>query len=154
MNTQAAFKTLLVVLGIGAITGFQDWRHNEGAPAELRTQRVFAQCMKDRQEAAYRENPLLMGHNSALQNQRFEADCRFQANGGGIQIGKEAPPASGPTEVNGLHYSANGQLQTQSREQCLGQLDDARKRSPHGLNPDWEKHQKDHCAELYTEAKN
>ena len=62
------------------------------------------------------------------------------------------PSASAPVEVGGLHYSPSGQVQTQSREQCLTQLDEARKRSPHGLAPEWEKTQKARCDGLYSEA--
>lgn len=133
MNTQAAFKALAVVLAIGALTGFNEWRRVYGVPPEVRAQRDIAQCVKDRQGAAFRENPLKFGHNVTQQNQQFDADCRAQQGGG-------------------LHYSPSGQVQTQSREQCLTQLDEARKRSPHGLAPEWEKTQKARCDGLYSEA--
>lgn len=158
MNTQAAFKALAVVLAIGALTGFNEWRRVYGVPPEVRAQRDIAQCVKDRQGAAFRENPLKFGHNVTQQNQQFEADCRAQ-QGDGLQLGKGAAPvgqakpsASAPVEVGGLHYSPSGQVQTQSREQCLIQLDEARKRSPHGLAPEWEKTQKARCDGLYSEA--
>ena len=45
MNTQAAFKTLAVVLAIGALTGFNEWRKVYGVPPEVRAQRDIAQCV-------------------------------------------------------------------------------------------------------------
>jgi hypothetical protein len=153
MNTQAAFKTMLVVLSIGAFTGFQEWRHTAGAPPEVRRQQAYEKCMKDRTQAAFREDMYVIGQKGVQQTKRFETECKFQASGAGIQLGQEASPPTGPTEVNGLHYSAGGQLQTQSREACMAQLEDDRKRSPHGLNPDWEKRQKGRCQELYSDAK-
>jgi hypothetical protein len=158
MNTQAAFKTLAVVLAIGALTGFNEWRKVYGVPPEVRAQRDIAQCVKDRQAASFRDNPLKFGHHVTQENQQFEAECRAQ-QGDGLQLGKGAAPvgqakasASAPVEVNGLHYSPSGQVQTQSREQCLAQLEEARKRSPHGLAPEWEQRQKARCADLYSEA--
>lgn len=158
MNTQAAFKTLAVVLAIGALTGFNEWRKVYGVPPEVRAQREIAQCVKDRQAAAFRDNPLTFGHHVTQQNQQYEADCRAQ-QGDGLQLGKSAAPvgqakasAKAPVEVGGLHYSPSGQVQTQSREQCLAQLEEARKRSPHGLNPEWEQRQKARCADLYSDA--
>ena len=158
MNTQAAFKTLAVVLAIGALTGFNEWRKVYGVPPEVRAQRDIAQCVKDRQAASFRDNPLKFGHHVTQENQQFEAECRAQ-QGDGLQLGKGTAPvgqakasASAPVEVNGLHYSPSGQVQTQSREQCLAQLEEARKRSPHGLAPEWEQRQKARCADLYSEA--
>ena len=158
MNTQAAFKTLAVVLAIGALSGFNEWRKVYGVPPEVRAQRDIVQCVKDRQAASFRDNPLKFGHHVTQENQRFEAECRAQQSDG-LQLGKSAAPvgqakasASAPVEVNGLHYSPSGQLQTQSREQCLAQLEEARKRSPHGLAPEWEQRQKARCADLYSEA--
>ena len=106
MNTQAAFKTLAVVLAIGALTGFNEWRKVYGV----------------------------------------------QLGKGAAPVGQAKASASAPVEVNGLHYSPSGQVQTQSREQCLAQLEEARKRSPHGLAPEWEQRQKARCADLYSEA--
>ena len=158
MNTQAAFKALAVVLSIGALTGFNEWRRASGVPPEVRAQRDIAKCVEDRQGAAFRENPLKFGHHVSQQNQHFEADCRSQQSGG-LQLGKSAAPvsqakpnASAPVEVGSRHYSPSGQVQTQSREECLIQLNEARKRSPHGLAPEWEKIQKSHCDGLYSEA--
>lgn len=164
MNTQAAFKALAVVLVIGALTGFSEWRKVYGGTPEVRAQRDIAQCVKDRQAAAYRDNPLKFGHHATQQNQQIEADCQAQQSGG-LQLGKSAtsvgqvtasesaPVASAPVEVSGLHYSPSGQVQTQSREQCLSQLDETRKRSPHGLSPEWEKTQKARCDGLYSDVK-
>ena len=155
MNTQAVFKTLVVVLAIGALTGYHEWRTVEGAPPEVRAQRDIAQCIKDRQEASYRENPLKFGHYVTQENEQIEADCRAQQSGG-LQLGKNTgqakPNASGTVKVGGQHYFANGQWQTQSREECLARLDAARKRSRIGLNPEWEQHEKEHCATFYSEA--
>lgn len=161
MNTQAAFKTLAVVLSIGALTGFNEWRKVYGVPPEVRAQHDIAQCVKDRQAASFRDNPLRVGHHRVTQeNQQFESECRAQ-QGDGLQLGKSAAPvgqakpsatAAAPAEVGGLHYTPRGQVQTQSREQCLAQLEEARKRSPHGLAPDWEQRQKARCADLYSEA--
>lgn len=161
MNTQAAFKTLAVVLAIGALTGFNEWRKVYGVPPEVRAQRDIAQCVKDRQAASFRDNPLKFGHHVTQEKQQFEAECRAQ-QGDGLQLGKGAAPVgqakpsasapAAPAEVGGLHYTPSGQVQTQSREQCLAQLDEARKRSPHGLAPEWEQRQKARCADLYSEA--
>lgn len=166
MNTQAAFKTLAVVLAIGALTGFNEWRKVYGVPPEVRAQRDIAQCVKDRQAASFRDNPLKFGHHVTQENQQFEAECRAQ-QGDGLQLGKGAAPVghakpsasapaastpAAPAEVGGLHYTPSGQVQTQSREQCLAQLEEARKRSPHGLAPEWEQRQKARCADLYSEA--
>lgn len=159
MNTQAVFKALAVVLVIGAITGFSEWRKVYGGTPEVRAQRDIVQCVKDQQAAAYRDNPLKFGHHATQQNQQIEADCQAQQSGG-LQLGKSAAPvgqvtaiASAPVEVGGLHYSPSGQVQTQNREQCLSQLDETRKRSPHGLSPEWENTQKTRCDELYSDAK-
>ena len=153
MNVQAAFKTLAIVLAIGALTGYAEWRKTDGAPPEVRAARELWQCTHDRQTAAFRANPLTFGHNVTQQNQRFEAECRAQQRNG-LQLGVSAAPidpAASSTEVGGLHYTPTGQVQTQSREQCLAQLDDARKRSPHGLNPAYEQRQRGRCADLYSD---
>jgi hypothetical protein len=155
MNVQATLKTMLVVLGIGALTGFSQWRHTGGgAPAEVRAKLAYNDCMEKRKEAAFRENPLSFGRDSIVQQRQFEADCKFESNGGGIQLGKEAPKPTGIVEAGGVHYAPNGQIQTQSREECLTQIEGARKRSPGGLNPEWEKSQKAYCQTLYSNASN
>ena len=88
MNTQAAFKTLALVLSIGALMGFNEWRTVYGAPPEVRAQREVAQCIKDRKAAAFRENTLLFGREQAKQNSLIRSDCEAQQRTG-LVIGEK-----------------------------------------------------------------
>lgn len=88
MNTQAAFKTLVLVLSIGALMGFNEWRTVYGAPPEVRDQRNVAQCIKDRKAAAFRENALLFGREHVKQDNLIRSDCEAQQRTGFV-IGEE-----------------------------------------------------------------
>ena len=161
MNTTAALKTLAIVLGIGALTGWHVWKTQYGGTPEQQAQRAFAQCVKERQAAAWRDNPLTFGHHVTDQNARIKAECAASLGNvpdltpGAADAPKPAAALLDPSEPpkpDAPHYDANGQAQTESREACLAQLDADRKRSPGGLNPAWEKRQKARCDALYSDA--
>lgn len=78
MSIQAGFKTLLVVLAIGAVDGYIYFQPAYAvAPAE-RSARELAKCIKAGQMAAYRVNQHMMGRVQDASDKKVEAECRKQ----------------------------------------------------------------------------
>lgn len=78
MNLQAAFKTLLVVLAIGAVTGYGEWNKVHGGTPAERTARSLASCIKAGKMAAYQANPHMMGRSQAASDKKVEAACQAE----------------------------------------------------------------------------
>lgn len=77
MNTQAAFKTLLVVLGIGAITGFKEWHHIYGGTPAEQAQRQIASCIREREMALYQASGgLVESRADKTKRARIPGECR------------------------------------------------------------------------------
>jgi hypothetical protein len=150
MNMQAAFKTLMVVLAIGAITGWSEWRQVNGGTPEERAQRDIAKCVRERESADYQTHMFSMGREAAEQKKRIKVECDALVRGGGLVLGapaKSAAPANGTpaqaTRTSKPHPSSD---EPQGRrERCLARIEEARSRSPGGLNPEWEQDQRNRC---------
>jgi hypothetical protein len=155
MNMQAAFKTLMVVLVIGAITGFSEWRHIYGGTPEERATREISQCIRDREQTAYQANMFAMGRNAAAQKAGIKTECENLVRGGGLVLGASpAPAATAPKPADrkaakpAQHTAAAaGKPASVSnrRELCFARIEEARQRSPGGLNPEWEQDQRNRC---------
>lgn len=77
MNTQAAFKTLLVVLGIGAITGFKEWHHTYGGTPAEQAQRQIASCIREREMALYQASDgIVESKADKIKRDRFPSECK------------------------------------------------------------------------------
>lgn len=76
MNVQATFKTALVVLAIGALTGFQEWRSVHAGTPQEQEAKAIAQCVKQRQEESYRNTSLMMGRVYKESQRRIQTECR------------------------------------------------------------------------------
>lgn len=146
MNVQAAFKTLLVVAGIGVITGYGQWQKIYGGTPEQRAHRAIAKCVEEREMQDYRANPLAM---TGQDRKYIQSSCEDFVRGG-LVLGAPASgttPANGtPAQVAATHKPQHASNQPQSRlERCLARIEEARKRSPGGLNPEWEKGERQRC---------
>lgn len=146
MNMQAAFKALLVVVAIGGITGFDEWRRTYGGTPEEQTQRAIAKCVKEREGQDYRANPLAM---SGQNKQDIQSSCEDFVRGGlvlGAPASGTAPANGTPARTAATHKPQHASNQPQGRlERCLARIEEARKRSPGGLNPEWEKGERQRC---------
>jgi hypothetical protein len=89
MNTQAAFKTLLIVLGIGAITGFKEWNHTYGGTPAEQAQRQIASCIREQEMALYQANPgPLENKAERIKRERIPSECKATAE---ASLPKPAP---------------------------------------------------------------
>lgn len=145
MNIQAAFKTLLVVAAIGGITGFEQWHSIYGGTPEEQAQRAIAKCVKEREIQDYRAHPFSKGEDKDY----IRSSCNDFVRGG-LVLGAPASgtmPANGtPARVAVTHKPQHASNQPQSSlDRCLARIEEARKRSPGGLNPDWEKGERQRC---------
>lgn len=159
MNMQAAFKTLLFVLGVGAVTGFNEWRHVYGGTPEERAKREIAQCIRDREHAAYQTSMFTMGREAKAQKDGIKSECEKLVRGGGLILGTSPASASAPTAAvpkpaerktakPAQHTAAVADKPvsvSNRRELCLARIEEARQRSPGGLNPEWEQDQRNRC---------
>lgn len=166
MNMTAAVKTLLVVLGAGAFAGYFDWQEVNGRTPAERTARQLASCIEAGKAAEYRKSPLMMGRALDASNKQVEANCRneLQANTRPTYLQDSAtaptpaPPAksAGPQQRQRQHQveakpaqaQAASVTMTSKLDQCLERIEEARKRSPGGLNPEWEQGERDRCKAL------
>lgn len=152
MNAQAALKTLLVVLGIGALTGYQDWHRVYGGTPDERAQRNIAQCISERDMADYRAHPNAGAVRKS--KERLQWECEEFVNGSGLALGTAS--SSGAMSANGTparsavvakaKHSANPP--PSPRDLCLRRIEEARSRSPGGLNPEWEQGERNRCEML------
>lgn len=146
MNIQAAFKTLLVVAGIGAITGYGQWQSIYGGTPEQQAQRAIAKCVKERKAQDYRANPLAM---TGQDMNDIQSSCEDFVRGGlvlGAPASGTAPANGTPVRVAATHKPQHASNQPQGRlARCLARIEEARKRSPGGLNPEWEKGERQRC---------
>lgn len=159
MNLNAAFKTLLVVLGIGAVTGFNEWRHVYGGTPEEQAKREIAQCIRDREQASYQTSMFTMGREAKAQKDGIKSECEKLVRGGGLILGTPSAAASGPATAApkpaerkaakpAQHTAAPADKPasvSNRRELCLTRIEEARQRSPGGLNPEWEQDQRNRC---------
>lgn len=159
MNIQAAGKTLLVVAGIGALMGFNEWRQVYGGTPEDRAKREIAQCVREREMTAYQANMFATGRVAAAQKSDIKTGCESLVRGGGLVLGtssaKAAVAVSSPSERNAVKPTSplsgqrNQPVKLSARHDlCLSEIEAARKRSPGGLNPEWEQSQRDRCETL------
>jgi hypothetical protein len=152
MNIQAAFSTLFVVLGVGALTGYSDWKRNEGAPLEVQTARAVSSCIAQGKTDLYQAHPTVGGPPVEVTNKQIEADCRalVQGTSGASNLPsylsdakttpkKEPGRPAAPARLTPEQVAASG------KSWCLEKIEEARKRSPGGLNPEWEKSERDRC---------
>lgn len=151
MNANAAAKTLLVVLVIGAITGFNEWRHVYGGTPEEKAQRDIAQCIREREATDFKANMFSLGRTAAEQKKRIRFECDALVRGGGLVLGapvKDTVPANGTparsTKTSSKLYPMGDEPQSR-RELCLTRIEEARKRAPGGLNPEWEQGERQRC---------
>lgn len=77
MNTQAAFKTLLVVLAIGAVSGYGEWKKVYGGTQAERSAKELASCINAGKLAAYQANPITAGRDPAA-SKNLEVACQKQ----------------------------------------------------------------------------
>lgn len=159
MNINAAFKTLLVVLGIGALTGFNEWQAVHGGTPKEKAKREIAHCIRDRQAEIYRASSGIASRSSEEKNQAAVVECRDKIEGDVPLLGVDATPGKNKTDytVNTINtvssVSRSKSMQsgthavaaTSSKDLCLARLEEARKRSPGGLNPEWEQGERDRC---------
>jgi len=78
MNPQAAFKTLLVVLAIGAVSGYGQWHKAYGGTPAERSAKELASCIQAGKLAAYQANPIMAGRTQATSDKTIAAACQKQ----------------------------------------------------------------------------
>jgi len=78
MNTQAAFKTFLVVLAIGAVSGYGEWKKVYGGTPAERSAKELASCIAAGKLATYQKNPWMGKSDIDASNQKAEAACQKQ----------------------------------------------------------------------------
>ncbi len=162
MNTPAAIKTLLVVLAIGAWTGYGEWRQVYGRDEADHSARLLARCVVDGRSASYRAHPHMMGRDLDASYKEIEARCRLQAR---ADVPAAATSPAGPTYATDVQAQKEKQSQphrpaktapdaaatepiTTRLDKCMERIEEARKRSPGGLNPEWEQGERDRCKAL------
>jgi len=77
MNPQAAFKTLLVVLAIGAVSGYGEWQKVYGGTPAERLAKELASCIAAGRLATYQKGGW-GGASADASNQKAEAACQKQ----------------------------------------------------------------------------
>lgn len=164
MNMTAVIKTLVVILGAGALAGYADWQEVNGRTPAERTARQLTSCIDAGKAAEYRKSPLMMGRALTASNKQVEAQCRQDLVASttptylqdSAAAPTPAPPArsAGPqkrqhqVEAKPAQTQAAGVAITSKLDQCLERIEEARKRSPGGLNPEWEHGERDRCKAL------
>ncbi|TFW15458.1 hypothetical protein [Duganella callida] len=161
MNTQAAFKTLLVYLAVGAVVFYGEWRTGISVTPAQRAKADIAQCIKEREQAAYATSMFTMGREAKAQKAGIQTECENLVRGGGLVLGTSpAPATTQATTPKPAAHKATKQAQqvtaaaekpasaSNRRELCLTRIEEARQRSPGGLNPEWEQDQRNRCDAL------
>lgn len=153
MNTTAAFKTLLFVIGVGVVTGYADWKVKTDISPKESIARDIRKCTEDRQGAAFTLSGGLATRESRMASDRTVGDCKAYVEGGNNPLAEPVHASlDDPAEQKRQRRYASGQMMSQSREHCLAMLEDARKHSPGGLNPNFVARTKASCDDLYSDA--
>lgn len=148
MNSEAAFKSLAIVLAVGAMTFYADVsKHRLSVPwlspaqskpaDDSAKQAAIAECIKTRKAAM-----------PSAENKRIEDDCNTLA---GLWSGYPSKPETKPApSPGGVKVTPEGRIQVVGREECLANLEADNKRSPHGLDPAYMKREQERCNALYS----
>jgi len=153
MNIAALLKTAALVGVIGLYQGYDHYRFLLAVPLtfspEQQKARSFEMCVRQRIAPDAAKFPDLWTRKREVE---AKADCHAQVYDGVVWRLDRAKPQTGRFKLDGAWHYENGQAMTQSREQCLAQLEQDRTHNRHGLDPAYEARAKARCNELYTGA--